>query len=237
MESASLVNQRMVVKKAARAVQIPEDVIQNYMEHPVADEEVDLTRILATALVTLSDRADALMQKVTKMESYAKHMKIILHASLLASKELIPDVPSVSLEGDDVDIAFLHNDNDNDDGDGESNRRPKSGIFGFPKHLLMAPRRGSEKRKSERRGSTDSTPTVFFENPPQPFALVVNAGGGGAKAKEAGSTSELQRLLLDKNVDNKRNSSSTSSSGGGDRNGEDDDDSPRQDEAMATFEF
>jgi len=109
----------------ARAVQIPENVLQTYMDAPVPNDQVELTKTLATALVVLSDRADALLKKVAKLESYAKHMKIVLHASLLAANNDLPAVPSVCLDG--FDGFGVSTDPTLNSGDA---------VMGFPKHLL-----------------------------------------------------------------------------------------------------
>eukprot|EP00040_Diaphanoeca_grandis_P029809 m.175338 g.175338 ORF g.175338 m.175338 type:complete len:210 (-) comp31812_c0_seq1:339-968(-) len=118
----------------ARSVNIPQHVIGNYMSQSISDQEVALTKTLAAALVALSERADAMVKKVEFLESQCKDMKVVLHASMLAAGNKLPEVPVIKLES----TQEIEGVSDDVSSDPVSEPPKRSEVFGFSPDLLAA---------------------------------------------------------------------------------------------------
>jgi len=171
-----------------RAVHIPQDVIQNYMSNSISNQELTITRTLATALVTLGDRADAMLQKVAFLEAQVADMKIVLHASLLAAENKLPEVPKINLMSSSSDGVRSK--------DGSPKRRES---FGFSPDMLAEqpppPRTNNINNNNNNNDNNTPYSDTAMDSTSTPSSPTNNPSAFNLVNKKRSSTSDFQQLM------------------------------------------
>eukprot|EP00041_Stephanoeca_diplocostata_P015529 m.296694 g.296694 ORF g.296694 m.296694 type:complete len:172 (-) comp20071_c0_seq7:385-900(-) len=77
-------------KRPVTATHVPHDQLSKYMSNPLTEKQVQMTKALSHAILSMGERAHTMEHKVARLEALCDKMKTVLHASMLASVKLIP---------------------------------------------------------------------------------------------------------------------------------------------------